>query len=411
MSLHVRGLVLLVAVSLVAAWAAAGGSSTVAASAAAGASLAGEGGPDVTAQAGSCTPLDDAGLVAQVLGAPISTPVMTEAVATMAAEHVGTVVLLGGAIESAEQVRRLTDQIDWWSPLGVPALVAVDEEGGRVARFGRAGVTVHLPSARAQAAGGTVEDVRAGAAALGGQLASLGVDHNLAPVLDLFAGEANGIVGDRSFSADPAAAGAYGGAFAAGMGDAGLTTSAKHFPDHGLSTTDTHTDVAVVEVSLDTLRGMHLEPYRLVLDEVDSVMLSHLRIPDLDPDLPVSLSPAAVAFLRDELARPSDGFPDGRPYDGVVVTDDLSMQAVAAVADQPTAALLAVDAGADLALVGSVEAAGQAHARLLSALGEGALSRHRLVEAAVRVLRLKGLEGRTISCLVGPTHYTRPTTP
>lgn len=340
--------------------------------------------------------LSDPQLVAQVLGAPLRTPTMTPEVADLAAQRVGTVVLLGDAIQSAAQVDALLADLDAVAPAGLPPIVAVDEEGGRVARFGRGGVATHLPSARSQAAAGSPEAVRDAAAGLGAQLAARGVDLNLAPVLDLSAAEAGTIIGDRSFSADPALAGAYGGAFAEGMRQSGVRTSAKHFPDHGLTTTDTHSSVVVVDVTVEALRGAHLEPYRIALPHLDSIMLSHLRIPALDPDLPVSLSPAAVAFLRAELA-----------FDGVVVTDDLSMQAVAAVADQPTAALLAIRAGADLALAGTVEGAGAAHERLLAALDTGELPSSRLREAVVRVLRLRGVTPGQIACMVGPMHYSR----
>lgn len=364
----------------------------------------GRSGAPAAAQQTGCARLTDGQLTAQVLGAPLNQPSSSPAVDQMVAEHAGTVVLLGGAIQTAAQVRGLIAHLDGAATQTAAPLVAVDEEGGRVARFGRAGVTVHLPSARVQAAEGSPAQVQQQAAGLAAQLAALGVDYNLAPVLDLSDAAADTIIGDRSFSPDPVAAGDYGAAFAAGMGDAGIRTAAKHFPDHGLTGTDTHTDVAVVDVGLDALRAVHVEPYRRALRHIDSVMLSHLRITALDADLPASLSPGVVAFLRTELADPATG----RPYDGVVVTDDLSMQAVAAVADQPTAAVRALAAGADLALVGSPSAAADAHARLRDAVATGELSRDRLSQAARRVLLLKGMDPTTVSCLVGPSHYVRP---
>ncbi|HUG85417.1 MAG TPA: glycoside hydrolase family 3 N-terminal domain-containing protein, partial [Euzebya sp.] len=152
------------------------------------------------------------------------------------------------------------------------------------------------------------------------------------------------------------------------------------------------------------LRAVHLEPYRRALAQVDSVMMSHLRVAAIDPDLPASVSPAVVGFLRTQLADPATG----RPYDGVVLTDDLSMQAVAAVADQPTAVVMALSAGVDLALVGSPDAAEAAHARVLEALARGEVSRNRLRQAAERVLLLKGVQPTQVTCLVGATHYARP---
>lgn len=357
-------------------------------------SIAGDGYgvPRRAAASTACAPLDDDGLVAQVLGAPITETALTAPVAALASSRVGTVVLLGGAISDAGQVEALVAGLDAAAAKGglpVP-LVAVDEEGGRVARFGRAGVTVHLPSARTQAALWTPSETRARAAALATELAGLGVDLNLAPVLDLFAGDPGAVIGDRSFGADPAVAGAYGRAFAEGMHDAGLLAAGKHFPDHGLTTVDTHTDVARVDVPRTTLVTTHLQPYRLASEVLDAIMLSHLRVSSLQPDVPVSLSPVAVALLREELG-----------FDGAVITDDLSMRAVASVADQPTAALRALQAGADLALVGSVPAASGAHARVVAALAAAELDRERLRDAARRVLALKGQRDAAASCVLG----------
>ena len=337
-----------------------------------------------------CTPLTDSQQVAQVIGAPLREPQVTAAATRLAAAHAGTVVLLGAAIETADQVRGLVDALDAAAPPGLPPLIAVDEEGGRVARFGRAGLAPHLPSARQQAATSTPAEVQSAATDLGAQLSALGVDWDLAPVLDLTTAPADTVIGDRSYSADPAVAGAYATAFAAGLRDAGLVTNGKHFPDHGLTTVDTHRAVAEVTVDRATLSAHHLAPYRMALPELDSIMLSHLRVSSLDPDLPASISADAVDFLRSELG-----------WHGPLVTDDLSMQAVAAVADQPTAALMALQAGLDVLLVGTPESAEAVHGRLLAALAGGELPRERLRQAVRQALTLKGVEGPLATCLLG----------
>jgi beta-N-acetylhexosaminidase len=351
----------------------------------------------VGAQAG-CRPLDVAGLAAQVIGTPVRTTAVDEPLRVALAEQAGTAVLFGAAIESAEQVRALVVAMDDAAPDGLPPLVAVDEEGGRVARLGRAGLVPHLPAARDLAAAGTPEDTRAAAAGLGRAMAALGIDLDLAPVLDLTVAPDDTIIGDRSFSGEAAVAGDHAAAFAAGLHDGGVATTGKHFPDHGLTTTDTHTAGAVVDITAEQLAGPHLEPYRRALPHLDAIMLSHLTVTGLDADRPVSLSAAAVAFLRQQLAV------DGRPWDGVVVTDDLSMQAVADVADQPAAAVLAVAAGADLVLVGDVAADPAGPAALASPAGAGTIAASRVREAADRVLALKG---RPASCAPAPGHYGR----
>ena len=337
----------------------------------------------------ACTPLTPRQLVGQVLGTAVGHPDPDAAGArTTVGEGLGTVVLLGGAVTSAEQVRALTATLRDAAPAGL--LVAVDEEGGRVARFGRAGLVPHLPSARAMAATMTPDQVRGAAAELARQLAGLGVDWDLAPVLDLSADPATTVIGDRSFSADPAVAGAHATAFAAGLRDGGLLTAGKHFPDHGLTTIDSHTARPVVDVDPDRLVDHHLAPYRQAAAHLDAVMLSHLLVPALDPHRVVSQSPAAIALLRDELG-----------HDGLVVTDDLSMQAVAADTPQPEAALRALQAGADLALVGDLGVVPAAADRLLAAWRDGTLPADRLLEAARRVLTAKGHPPAHTTCLLG----------
>ena len=150
---------------------------------------------------------------------------------------VGGVFLSEPNVESAEQVRALVEGLRTGSPR--PMLVSTDEESGRVA-VTRAIVGAG-PSPRRLAAERTPEQVRAYAAEIGARLAEVGIDLDLAPVLDLDAGPSRGIIGDRSFSADAETASTYGLAFAAGLDDSGVTPTVKHFPGQGRSQTDTHT--------------------------------------------------------------------------------------------------------------------------------------------------------------------------
>jgi len=255
-----------------------------------------------------------------------------------------------------------------------PVVIAVDEEGGTVQRF--ASLLGDLPSA-AEMAAWPADEVRRVAAERAAALAGHGVTVNLAPVLDV--GPAPGI-GSRSFSDDPVLVAGHGAAFAEGVLAAGLVPVAKHFPGHGRANADSHEELAITP-PVDDLREVDLLPFALV-PEGTAVMVGHLAVPGLTDGVPASLSAAAVTgLLRDDLG-----------FDGVVVTDDLSMGAVAQLVDVPTAARLALIAGADLLMVGGLANVVPAAWGLVAALDDRTLDGAWLDEAVERVLALRGVD-------------------
>jgi beta-N-acetylhexosaminidase len=268
---------------------------------------------------------------------------------------------------------------------GRPFLVSTDEEGGRVS------VTRALlgssPSPRRLAAQRTPEEVRERAAELGADLAELGVNLDLAPGLDLDAGPSGGIIGDRSFSAEPQKAADYGLAFARGLADSGVLPTVKHFPGHGRSATDTHDRIDVVETSVDELRDTDLLPFQEAVDAgVPVVMLNHLAYSAFDPDLPASLAPEAYALLRE------------MGFEGVAITDSLGMGAVHARWDFPESARMAVAAGADLALGKDGRLARAMRDEIVAAVESGAMPEERLDEAAARATALAGGDPEALTC-------------
>ena len=259
-----------------------------------------------------------------------------------------------------------------------PVVIAVDEEGGTVQRF--AALLGELPSA-AQMGAMSIGDVRELARERAVAIAALGVTVNLAPVLDVGSGPG---IGARSFSDDPMVVSTHGLAFAEGILAGGLVPVAKHFPGHGRANADSHDEVATTP-PLDELRLVDLLPFG-VLPAGAAVMVGHLVVPGLTDGLPASLSAAAViGILRDELG-----------FDGVVLTDDLAMGAVAQMIDVPTAARLALIAGADLLMVGPHENVVPAAWSLLAALDDGSLDERWLDEAVERVLAMRGVDPCTL---------------
>ncbi|WP_124342536.1 glycoside hydrolase family 3 N-terminal domain-containing protein [Cellulomonas algicola] len=296
---------------------------------------------------------------------------------------VGGFFLSESNVVSTRQVTALTQGLR--AQAGRPVVVATDEESGRVALMRE--LVGAGPSPRRMAARETPEEVRARAAETGTVLAQVGVDVDLAPVLDLDDGPAGGVIGDRSFSADPTTAADYGLAYAAGLADAGVTPTVKHFPGHGRSTVDSHTASSLVEASLDDLTATDLVPFQRAIDAgAPVVMMNHLEYAVLDPDLPASLSPRAYALLRDLGFR------------GVAITDSVGMGAVNTRWDFPDAAVMAVAAGADAVLATDGAQAVRMRDALVDAVASGRLPEERLAEAAGRVTALAGGDPRVMSC-------------
>jgi len=218
-------------------------------------------------------------------------------------------------------------------------LIVADQEGGRVQRF-RDGFTRILPMRALGRLAARDVDAACNAAheiawLMASELADVGVDMPLAPVVDLDYG-ASAVIGDRAFAADSATTENLARAFMAGLADAGSAATAKHFPGHGFVVADSHAELPVDERSRTGL-AEDMAPYRgLIAAGLDSVMMAHVRYPAVD-DLPASLSP----YWINDVLRGEFGF------DGCVFCDDLSMGGAAVIGDYRERTRLAQAAGCD----------------------------------------------------------------
>ena len=274
----------------------------------------------------------------------------------------------------------------------LPLLVAIDEEGGRVSRI--APYAGPLPSARVMAETMSPEQVRAAAHSRGEFLRGMGVTVDFAPSLDVSDQPDNAVIGDRSFSRDPARVVQYARAFATGLLDAGITPVFKHFPGHGRSTGDSHHHSVSVP-PLDQLVPYDLHPFaELAQTPGAGMMLGHQQVPGLTGvDRPASLSPAA-----DRLLRAGHGY-GAPPFDGAIFTDDLSgMKAVTNDFTLPRAVAESLIAGADSPLWITTEGISEALDAVEVAVANGALSRAELDAALARMARLRGIP----DCIEGP---------
>ena len=260
----------------------------------------------------------------------------------------------------------------------LPVFASGDEEGGTVQRF--RDLLGALPSAAALAR----DHDPAGAAAIfgeyGSKLHALGLNMNLGPSLDVGGGSG---LGTRSFGDSVDRVSSYGIAVIEAVRAAGLTPVAKHWPGIGSGVADPHNSASPV-ASISQLRTKDLVPFeRATAAGLGAIMVSHAIVPDLTEGMPASLSRAAITG---EL-RKREGF------DGLVVTDSLGMGAIAAKYDNATAAVFAVSAGADLALVSMAEAVPAAHGGLVAAIADGRIPMAQVDRSVGRVLQAKGVVG------------------
>jgi beta-N-acetylhexosaminidase len=333
----------------------------------------------------SCQPASIAARAGAVLVVGLPNVLSADDAAARTVTEVGVsgVFLAASNVHTADQVRDLVTGLRARSPR--PLRIMTDAESGRVSVL-RA-VIGGGPSPRRLARQDTPAQVQAFAADLGTRLKGLGVDLDLAPVLDLDDGPSAGIIGDRSFGTDPDQVTTYATAFRDGLAQAGVGAAVKHFPGQGRSGADTHLRKALVDTPVTDLQSHDLVPFQRLIDSgIEVVMMNHLDYTALDGDVPASLSPAAYRLLR------SMGF------EGAAITDSLGMGAVNTRWDFPAAAVRAIAAGADAAFATDGRQAVRMRDALVAAVRNGTLPESRLNEAATRMARLSGADAHALTC-------------
>jgi beta-N-acetylhexosaminidase len=292
--------------------------------------------------------------------------------------RVGGVILFRRNVTTPEQVLTLTRGLQRLAPKA-PLFVAIDQEGGRVSRLPPP--FTQFPPAATVGARKAVALTYATGEVMGRELAAVGVNMNMAPVLDVNTNEANPIIGDRAFGDSPIVVEEHGLALLVGLQDHGVIACAKHFPGHGATSADSHLELPEVDVSLRQLERIHLRPFEhAIANRLAALMTAHVRYPALDARAPATLSKKIVTGLL----RRAMGF------DGVVITDDLEMKAIADHHDAGDAALKAFLAGADVLLFCRDQSApDQAIEALAKAVNRGRLTEARIDQSLNRILRLK----------------------
>ena len=296
--------------------------------------------------------------------------------------HVGGVVLMGRNIQPPGQMKATIDDLQNRAKAeGLPPLfVAVDQEGGRVQRLGPPHY-VKRPTAR-EIGQSSPELARVAAQEIGAELRELGFNWDFAPVLDVDSNPQNPVIGDRSYGIDPEKVAALGVAAMRGFQeDAGVLACGKHFPGHGDTDTDSHFALPRITHDLAHLEAVELVPFHAAIAAgIAAVMTSHILFPALDPTLPATLSPAILTgLLRQKLG-----------FSGLIITDDLEMKGIAAGWGAAEAAVLAVEAGADILLCcHEWETQKAIQAALLAAVVNGRIAEGRLDKSLARIAAAK----------------------
>lgn len=311
---------------------------------------------------------------------------LTEAMRAALQQYpVGGICQFGKNIEDPEQLTRFNADLQRASRW--PLLIAVDEEGGAVARLAN-DPDFALPqyeSAAAVGASGDPEQAREMGRTIGGYLKTCGFTMDFAPDADVLTNPENPVIGDRAFSQDAETVARMAAAMAQGLQEQGVLPVYKHFPGHGDTAEDSHSGIAYTWRTQEELQACEFLPFRLVengfsLDELPAVMVGHIAAPALgDGDVPASLSRVIVTeWLRGKVL---DGVP------ALVVTDSLAMGAITELYGPGDAAVGALQAGCDLLLM--PDGLTEAFDAVLAAVEDGRISTERLDESVGRILRAK----------------------
>jgi len=290
----------------------------------------------------------------------------------------GGVILFSRNLESVEQIVQLTNDLQQCSPKS-PLLISIDQEGGRVSRLPK-GFTI-FPPCELIGRCHSGELAYAAAATIAKELKAVGINMNMAPVLDVNSNPDNPIIGDRAFGSSVDTVIEMGLITAAGLHDQKVVACGKHFPGHGDTIADSHKELPVVEATRERLEAIELPPFRrAVAAGIAALMTAHVLYKALDDRLPATLSPDIITrLLREQLH-----------YDGVVITDDLEMHAIVDHYGPGEAAVRAFLAGCDVLLICKErDREIAAFEAMEKAVASGTIDMARLDQSVARIQQIK----------------------
>lgn len=296
---------------------------------------------------------------------------------------VGGIVYMPENLKDREQTTEMLENMNAiaMERTGLPAFLCIDEEGGSVARIAGNSAYGVTDVGTMSAIGKTGDSQNAYNAGnvIGTYLSELGFNIDFAPVADVLTNGENSAIGDRAFGADPQMVAEMVTSELKGLSDAGVYGTVKHFPGHGAVSGDSHENIVRTERTLEELMTTELVPFQNAIDaNVCLVMAGHIAVPAVTgDDTPASLSKMMLTdILRTQLG-----------YNGIVITDVMNMAAITKNYSADEAAVMAVQAGADLILM--PEDYEKAYNGLLDAVKNGTITEERINESLLRIVKLK----------------------
>lgn len=311
----------------------------------------------------------------------------------------GGVLLFAENVSGTEQTTRFTYDLQnaaAQSEFGIPLLIAADQEGGSVVRLGTGTNTC---GNMALGATGNTDYAYENADIMGRELAAVGINQNFGPVLDVNNNPANPVINIRSFSSVPELVSEMGLSYIKAMQDNNIVTTAKHFPGHGNTNTDSHTGLPLINSTYEELKQCELVPFQAAFDAgIDMIMTAHIQYPLIEKNTYVSISSGETVYLPATLSKTilTDIVRDDMGFEGVVITDSMQMDALAKNYDIYETAVMAINAGVDILLdpfvIWSEEDIAKAEDyidHIVQAVNDGLISEDRINESCTRVIELK----------------------
>jgi len=289
----------------------------------------------------------------------------------------GGFILFKSNVADFEQTQKLLTEIK--SIGDIPSIISVDQEGGRVQRLGEnVGFEQYPPMSEI---GATLDEELAFMLGekMGNELKSIGVDMDMAPVLDIFSNPENRVIADRAFGKDSEIVKKMALAYADGLTSQRIIPVGKHFPGHGDTSKDSHIDLPIIEKNLDELKRLELIPFiEAVRKKLPGLMVAHIAVPKITQDhTPSSLSKIMISdLLRNDMN-----------YDGLIIPDSLKMKALSNYFTNPQIYLRCVEAGNDFLLM--PQDIGEAYETIYQGVESGKISTYRIDASVYRILSTK----------------------
>lgn len=295
--------------------------------------------------------------------------------------QVGNVILFSRNVKTTEQLFNLCQNLQKlaYESIGIPLFISIDQEGGMVTRIKNGGT--YFPGAMTIAATNNVENAYLSGKYMGRELLALGINMNLAPVLDVNNNPKNPVIGVRSFSDNPEMVSEYGNKFIEGLQESIIAT-AKHFPGHGDTNTDSHLALPSIDYDIERLEKVELYPFnKAIKNGIKAIMSAHINFKAFTEDnLPTTLSKKCLTGLLREALK----------FEGLIVTDCMQMKAIQDNYTTSEGSLMAINAGANLLCISHSETLQLgALNRLNTAVESGEISQEVLDERVSRILKFK----------------------